>query len=304
MSYLKILSMFAFVGLITFTGCKDDDDDPPPPPPPPPGQDDLSLNVNNLPDLGDNYVYEGWIIVEDFPISTGTFTINDDGNPVPSAFNLDEDQVFEADEFRITIEPSPDNDENPSGVVILAGDFDGNSAGLNIDHSAALGADFSDVSGSYVLQTPTDGPGTNEFSGVWWLTDAFGINLPSLTSLPDLPSEWRYEGWAIIEDRYVSTGKFDSATGSDDENQYSGVDNAPAFPGEDFLYNSPSDLNFPADLSGETLIISVEPNLDLGPGPFSIQPLVASVPNTPTPGDSYDMANNADSSTPTGVVTR
>src|SRR5690606_6867222 len=304
MSYLKILSMFAFVGLITFTGCKDDDDDPPPPPPPPPGQDDLSLNVNNLPDLGDNYVYEGWIIVEDFPISTGTFTINDDGNPVPSAFNLDEDQVFEADEFRITIEPSPDNDENPSGVVILAGDFDGNSAGLNIDHGAALGADFSDVSGSYVLQTPTDGDGNNEYSGVWWLIDAFGINLPSLTSLPDLPSEWRYEGWAIIEDRYVSTGKFDSATGSDDENPYSGVDNAPAFPGEDFLYNAPSDISFPADLSGETLIISVEPNLDLGPGPFSIQPLVASVPNTPTPGDSYDMANNADSSTPTGVVTR
>lgn len=303
MSYLKILSMFAFVGMITFTGCKDDDDDDPTPPPPPPGQDDLSLNVNNLPDLGDDYVYEGWIIVEDFPISTGTFTINNDGNPVPSAFNLDEDQVFEASEFRITIEPSPDNDPDPSGVVILAGDFNGNSAGLNINHSAALGTNFSGAEGSYILQTPTDGGGTNELSGVWWLIDPLGINLPSLT-LPDLPSEWRYEGWAIIDDRYVSTGKFDSATGSDDQNPYSGADNAPAFPGEDFLYNAPSDISFPTNLSGETLIISVEPNIDFGPGPFSIQPLVASIPDNPTSGDSYDMDNNADSSTPTGVVTR
>ncbi|WP_418511911.1 anti-sigma factor [Corallibacter sp.] len=35
---------------------------------------DLTLNLNGLEALGDDFVYEGWIIVDGEPVSTGTFS--------------------------------------------------------------------------------------------------------------------------------------------------------------------------------------------------------------------------------------
>ena len=52
----------------------------------------------------------------------------------------------------------------------------------------------------------------------------------------------------------------------------------PPFPGEDYLQNAPSGLSFPTDLKGMTIVISVEPNPDNDPGPFTLKPLAHMVP--------------------------
>lgn len=303
MNNLKLISMLAFAAMFTLTGCKDDDDDPQNPPPPPPGQNDLSLNVMGLPQLGSDYVYEGWMIVNDFPISTGTFTINDDGNPSPSGFNVDEDELAAASRFMITIEPASGDDGQPSNTRVLAGDFDGNSAGLSTDDDNALDDDFDDAAGTYILATPTTSDDTDELSGVWFMSTFLGLQSQSL-ELPGLPEGWKYEGWVVIDEQPVSTGKFVLLNASDEQNLYSGTEPAPQFPGEDFVTNAPEGLTFPVNLAGSHLFISIEPQPDNDmSAPFSMRPLTATIPIDPDSDESYSFDNN-DSSMPSGVVTR
>ena len=166
-----------------------------------------------------------------------------------------------------------------------------------------MGTNFSTSTGSYILATPTDGSSTtDELSGVWWLDPAAGPGAG--LDLPTLPEGWEYEGWAVVNGTPVSTGKFTSVTGADDFSGFSGTTPGPAFPGEDLLMNAPSGLTFPTDLSGGTVVISVEPSPDNSTDPFLLKPLVGSVPSGALDHTSYDMDNNASASNPTGTVSR
>ncbi len=264
---------------------------------------DLNLNLTGLEQLGTDYAYEGWIMVDGSPVSTGVFSVDSDGNPSNSSFEVSNEDLESATAFVLTIEPSPDPDPAPSAVKYLAGDFSGNTASLTISHPAALGTDFTASSGNYILATPTDGGSdTNEFSGVWWLDPTAGPG-PGL-DLPSLPNGWVYEGWAVIDGTPLSTGRFSSIQGADDFNGFSGTQGGPPFPGEDFLQNAPSGLNFPVDLRGQTVVISVEPSPDNSAAPFTLKPLVSSVLENATDHSSLSMSNNAIQTNPTGTVSR
>ena len=187
--------------LFAATSCKKDDDNPTP------TTGNLSLNLSGLEDLGNDYAYEGWLIVNGNAVSAGIFTVDASGNLSKSSFEIDLDDLNNATAYVLTIEPSPDSDPAPSSIHILAGDFSGNSASLTVGHSAAIGDDFSSSTGSYILATPTDGGMTSdENSGVWWLDPAAGPGAG--LSLPTLPNGWQYEGWAVIDGIPVTTGKF------------------------------------------------------------------------------------------------
>lgn len=260
---------------------------------------ELQLNISGLEDLGDDYTYEGWIIVDGAPVTTGLFDVDATGNLSRSSFNIDSELLNLATAFVLTIEPSPDPDPAPSAVHILAGDFDAQSADLTVDHGSAIGDDFLSSTGEYILATPTDGgDDTDETSGVWWLNPTNG---PSAgLSLPTLPEGWIYEGWAVVDGIPVSTGRFSEASGADDLDIYSGDIAAPPFPGEDLLQNAPAGLSFPVDLAGKTVVISVEPVPDNSPAPFTLKPLVGQVPNDAQDRAVYDMNNNANATNPIG----
>ena len=168
---------------------------------------------------------------------------------------------------------------------------------------AALGDDFTSATGTYILATPTDGnDDMNELSGVWFL-DPSG---PSAgLALPTLPNGWKYEGWAVMGNTAVSTGTFTSVSGNDESALFSGTTaSAPMYPGEDFLMNAPSGLTFPTDLSGGTMVISVEPDPDNSLAPFLLKPLVGMVPNPAMDHVAYTMSNNATATNPTGTANR
>ena len=59
------LALFA-LGIFT-TSCSNDDDNAP-------ANANLTIDLNGLEALGSDYVYEGWIIVNGVPVSTGTFS--------------------------------------------------------------------------------------------------------------------------------------------------------------------------------------------------------------------------------------
>jgi len=285
--------LFATLFIVAFTACKDDDTQ---------ATEQLELNLSGLEDLGSDYTYEGWIIVDGSPVTTGVFDVNADGTLSKTSFEVDAAQLESATTFVLTIEPKPDNDPAPSDVHILAGDFSGTSASLTVGHGSALGSDFTAATGTYIMATPTDGMANNERSGLWFLDPNAGPGAG--LDLPTLPAGWKYEGWAVIDGTPVSTGTFTDAAVADDGAPYSGTLGGPPFPGEDFIVNAPAGLSFPTDLRGATAVISIEPSPDNSAAPFLLKPLVSPIDMAAEDHTPLQMSNNAVATNPTGTVNR
>ena len=265
MNKLSILA-FALVAIF-FTSCDKDDDEP--------VNGDLMLNLSGLEELGSDYKYEGWLIVNGTPVSTGTFS----SVTFPQSFVVDKSTLDAASKFVLTIEPTNDTDPAPSATKMLAGDFSGNSA--NVSTQNMLG-DLTATSGKFIMATPTDGANNNEESGVWFLDNSSGSPAAGLI-LPTLPAGWKYEGWVVINGTPISTGTFTAVNTADDNattSPYKGtVNDGPPYPGEDYVTGSITNINFPIDLKEKTIVISVEPNPDNSSAPFTIKPLAKMIPS-------------------------
>ena len=109
---------------------------------------DLELNISGLEDLGPNARYEGWVIIDGSPVSTGTFTVNSSGQMSQTVFTVpgNDGKLKDAVAFIITIEPYPDNSPAPSDQHLMAGNFTETTANLSIGHPAALNTMFASAS--------------------------------------------------------------------------------------------------------------------------------------------------------------
>lgn len=267
----------------------------------------LVMNFSGLQPLANNYHYEGWAIINNQPLPTGKFNVDSSGKLVNLSGQVVPNGVFNtgidlsgASAIVITIEPSGDTDTKPTDTHYLAGAVLDGVASLTVGSAPALGNDFRDASGKYILATPTDGPNTNEKSGVWFLDLSSGSPAVGLR-LPTLPAGWEYEGWAVINGKPLTTGRFTSGNGADKSAPYSGPQPGPPFPGEDYLVNAPSGLKFPTDLSNGTVVISIEPSPDDTPAPFTLKPLVGTIPANAIDHTTYSMNNQA-AGFPTGIA--
>jgi hypothetical protein len=236
----------------------------------------LGLSFTGLPVLGASAVYEGWLIVGGAPRSTGRFTVGADGALSPSSFTVPAADADAATTFVLTIEPAVGDDPAPAETHVLAGDLSGGAATLSLGHAAALGADLSLARGTFILETPTSTATDDAALGIWYLDPSSGTPAPSL-ELPALPAGWIYEGWVVDlssgSPQPVSTGRFASASGADDDGAGAtrGPGGAPPFPGQDFI--TPA-----RDLSSMHMaVISVEPVPDDSPAPFQVKPLAAMI---------------------------
>ncbi|MEO9485833.1 MAG: anti-sigma factor [Ekhidna sp.] len=261
---------------------------------------DMSVNLTGLEDLGDDFVYEGWIIVEGSPVSTGTFTVDANGTPSATSFEVNGADLASATKFVLSIEPAQDSDPAPADTKILAGDFDGNTASLA---TSTVGTNFEGATGKYIVATPTGtGDPSEEFSGIWFLDNSSGTAVAGL-DLPELSAGWKYEGWVVIDGTPVTTGTFTDPAAADEAAPFSGANGGPSFPGEDFLNNAPAGLTFPTDLRGKTAVISIEPYPDNSTAPFTLKPLAGMIPASLS-GNPYSIDNNVSGSFPTGSVSR
>ena len=242
----------------------------------------LTLNLDGLEALGSDFVYEGWIIVNGQPVSTGTFS----SITFPQTFSVDASELDSATKFVLSIEPAMDSDPAPAATKLLAGDFSGSVANVNsnntvVDSGSTL-TSLSDSTGKYILATPTDMDDTNEASGVWFLDNTNAPPAVAGLNLPTLAAGWKYEGWVVFDGTPISTGTFINANNADDNAATSvfkgDAGNGPGYPGEDYLQNAPSGLTFPTDLKGRTVVISVEPSPDNSAAPFTLKPLAHMVP--------------------------
>ena len=290
---MKKSILLTIIAGILIMSCKEDEG---------PAASELTISISNLAASASNEQYEGWVIVDGSPVSTGTFTADDNGVLSQTSFSMDAVMLEAATTFVLSIEPIPDNDPAPSNIKILGGDFSGSQASVSVSHGAALGADFSSSAGTAILATPTTSDQTDELSGIWFLDLSSGSPATGLV-LPTLPSAWKYEGWAVINGTPVSSGTFSVVDAIDDADQFSGSVMGPPFPGEDFVVNAPEGLTFPTDLSGQTLVISIEPSPDNSTMPFAFKPLVVSIPSAAADHLNYGMTYQANTF-PSGTVTK
>ena len=102
---------FLSLSVMILASCSDDD--------PAATTQDLTLSFSNLSESASDEVYEGWIIVDGSPVSTGTFTVDANGSLSQNTFVVDIAMVEAATDFVLSIEPVPDNDPAPSNIKIL-----------------------------------------------------------------------------------------------------------------------------------------------------------------------------------------
>ncbi len=268
----------------------------------------ITVDFVGLEPLMNGMHYEGWVIVDGMPLSTGKFNVSQgggledlDGQPIPNGEFVIHRALDAATAFVLSIEPAGDTDPLPAATKLLGGDISDGMATLDVSHGAALGDDFSMVAGDYILATPTDGANTSETSGLWFLDLSSGTPDTGL-ELPLLPEGWVYEGWAVIDGTPVTTGRFTDPMAADFSAPYSGSEPGPPFPGEDFLVDAPVGLTFPTTLAGGAAVISIEPQPDDSPLPYTLKPLVGMIPGDVVDHVTYAMEQNPGSLV-TGTVT-
>jgi hypothetical protein len=218
-------------------------------------------------------------MVDGVPFSTGSFTVDGSGGLTNITFPVDSDKLERATAFMITIE-SDVEDDTPSDVKILAGSFGQYEAILEHSSSDAIGSDLSDgtlYNGKFLINSFTSASLEDDTSGIWFI-DNSGITEAAGLILPTLNNGWKYEGWAVIDGFFVSTGRFSQPNVADGSCNYCGDVSGPNFPGEDFLQNAPEGLLFPVNLSGNTVVISVEPEPDFSATPSAFKILSGGIP--------------------------
>ncbi|WP_378174752.1 anti-sigma factor [Aquimarina sp. SS2-1] len=228
----------------------------------------LTLELVGLEVLTNGATYEGWLIVNGEPISTGKF--NSAANSL--TFPVIASNLEDATEFILSVEPPNDADPSPSKTKLLSGTFSGNVAQVNVN---TVVGDFSGVSGKFVMATPTDNVADNDEFGIWF-EDPSGVQTVAGLNLPALADGWKYEGWVVFNNIPVTTGTFSDVDSFDDASPYSGNGPSPNYPGEDFLNSAPQGLTFPedGDVRGKTVMISIEPFPDYNQAtPFFVKPL-------------------------------
>ena len=257
-----------------------------------PEERSLMVNYEGLPILGDDFVYEGWLIIDDAPVSTGRFSVSEAGTHTETT-PLEEGVTPAM--FVLTIEPAVGDDPAPADTHVVAGTFADDSATLGPEHPAALNADFTTAAGEFFLATPSNGNATPN-QGIWFLE----MGEPPMASLdlPELPAGWAYEGWVVGEDGPISTGTFTdvAAADSDAGGEGAGPEDTPPFPGQDFI-DPARNL-----AEGHMAVISIEPSPDDSPAPFQFKPLGVAIGEDVAP-ETQALGNIFADNTITGVAT-
>lgn len=266
-------------------------------------QKEVSLDISGLTNLGGSAEYQAWMKVDGTLMNIGKFQVDDNGVLSNSKFSVNANDIDNATMSMITIEPIPDPSSDPSEIHFLAGNFLENSVYLTIGHEDAIGTDFYDASGVFVLATPTTSYDSDEKCGIWFVNTSSGSEQKGL-NLPVAPEHWTYEGWALIQHRHISTGKFVDPSKSDTDNCFCGISTAFGFPGEDFVANAPSGVHFPASLEESQIYISVEPDPDNSNEPFPITPLLATVKKPIDPHTNIKLINQTKGNNPSAMIKR
>lgn len=279
------------------------------------GNSTVTLQLQGLEPLTGGMNYEAWLIAGTqespwgFPLVL--FNISENGEMVdpvadtvltgPFQAGIDASAVFG---IAVSLEQTETLQAYSSFSFIVGGQIVGGSATMSTAHWIAFNTSLTEATGGFVLRTPTDEDPENETSGVWFL-DPTATPVRAGLGLPEAPSGWNYESWVVLGDQSLSMGKFFLPDAADSTGTYSGTIQGPGFPGEDFLTGAPAGLTFPTDLSGASVLVTMEPwaQWDLEPdSPFFLKIFELQIPADGAPETLYEMTSRV-GELPTGTAT-
>jgi hypothetical protein len=251
-SSMKLPVLALTIGLLWLAaGCGDDDDGQSPVVTP------FNFTIEDLPRLASGQYYEAWVTFpppppragrvlhgEDPRESLGQFVVTEtgviearEGGPAELSYSGAQD-VNQAVDVLISVETEGDTAQGPVLIagVVVGNDDEGRST-LGISHHDAVGTDFSNASGSFILATPTNGEGTDENLGIWFTNPA---GLPTLV-LPLFGEKvgigWIYQAYVFHGGHAIEIGTFNSTDVEDSDGRGAEAGPMPGFnaPGSDFL---------------------------------------------------------------------
>lgn len=285
----KTLLSLAVLGAFTFTSCSDDDT------PNLPTTQTVTQSFQNLPDLGANYVYEGWLIVGNEKISTGRFSYTEGANHTSG--DLEIAKVQAATMYVLTIESTNETGADlaePSGWIFSKGAFSGSNATPSTEDALYKGTgNLETATAQAFLKAPSVDMVGSDANGIWFI-DALPPTTGGFTNLPTLGDGWVYEGWVVVNDTNgnatpVSTGRFTDPNTADTSffgamynNEFKGPNGVPPFPGEDYIADPNGrypNVTFPIDLTSATVVITIEPTMNDAQAPFGLKPFVQALTN-------------------------
>lgn len=266
------------------------------------GEGRVVLNFAGLASLQQGFHYEAWALFGTGALSLGVFNVDETGMLVDlTGASIESDgfhvsaSLGNATELLVTIEPPGDTDRVPADTRYLAGALVDGVADLTVVHPLALGNSFRRAKAYYILSSPSSNGPEDWKSGVWWL-DLTGFSTlegePGF-HLPELPPGWVYEGWVQIQGKPFTTGRFYNVVGNDFDSPYNGPLPVPGLPGEDYILNAPPGYRFPTDIRGEPIFLSIEPYPDDSLDPFSLVPLLGTIPREGGYRITYKLENVA-----------
>ncbi len=296
-------SAFALVA----PGCSDDD-------PAGPEPDEIQVQADGFaPNAHKNGRFELWIsfaltqagLRHSAAASAGRFQIDASGNVLsdtggPMHFAVDPESELvptlsdgsvawqlAVDAF-VTFEPAEDPEpEEPNLPGIVGASFLNGTAVLTTDYADALDQNFSSVSGSFHLATPTTTSTADEIEGVWFALP--GGASPSLV-LPALPAGWTYHGWLSVGFFGIrSLGAFTSVSEPDFDgpgDPQPDQDGTPyPFPGSVCPLGTTG-----VDFRGANVLVTLEPPADAdGAGPSFLTLLAATIDTDQVAGTSVAL---------------
>ncbi len=277
------------------------------------GEGEVTLAFTRLEPMQNGFHYEAWAVFKTRVMSLGKFNVglagelvDLQGDAIPGGrFALAAD-TRGATDVLVTIEPPGDADGVPSDTRYLAGSIEEGVAELSVGHPLALGDSFRRAKAYYILSSPSSYDEGDEWqSGIWWLdlTGDSSLEGDPGFHLPELPPGWVYEGWVEIQGRPFTTGRFYHVYGHDFDSPHNGPRPVPAIPGEDYIVNPPKGYDFPTDIRGEPLFVTIEPYPDDSRDPFTLMPLWDTIPPEGGYRITYKVENVARDRFPVGQAT-
>lgn len=228
--------------------------------------DDVAIDVEpyraftidlNLPPLSDGR-YMIWAIdkanqytlLKEFLVNSSLFITDLTGKPLPTTVSVPDYDLHQAVSFVVTVEKLEGTITVSSQSVVLE-----TRANTGANYTLAFPHDMATVTGSFMLATPTNGPDTQETSGVWFSN-------PAALTLPPVPTGWIYAAWVAYDGIRLPVGAFTTPTAIDSTAQYSGPRSGFETPGEDFLTNArENDPALPLNLADgkAEIIVTLQP---------------------------------------------
>gem|GEM_PF-819647 len=227
----------------------------------------MEVTEIQLPALPEGYFYEGWLLLDGSYISVGRIDNDSIAQNQARFTNIDQSDLNNAQSFAITVERSTGA---PSDYVLLTGNFEGNTALLNVysDNFNGILSLADRISGKFTVQNASV-PSEDEYlygvNGIWFFAGEGDEKQPTLQL--DY-RELSYQAWVVKRhdniDWNMNVGVIQSDTLADNWKSFIPapyVPNIPNFPGEDFLQQPGSGTSypdgfFPANIRGSKVVIT------------------------------------------------